>query len=264
MAPPLTFARVRLSTGPELHYAVQGSGAPAIFLHGWPDSWFTYSRVVPLLPADLHVLIPDQRGFGDSERPADGYAIADYAADVMAFMDALSLTRAAIVGHSFGSFVARAVALAAPERVERLVLIGTGISKGNAVIDEVRAAMVQLRDPVSEDFAREFQASTAYVPLPDDFFDRVVAESLKLPARLWRAALDSLAAYDDLPQLTRLTTPTHLLWGDQDALFSRTQQGRVLAAIAGATFTVYEETGHCPNWERPEQVAADLTRLLAH
>jgi pimeloyl-ACP methyl ester carboxylesterase len=153
---------------------VQGSGAPVILLHGWPDSWFTYSRVLPLLPPDIQAFAPDQRGFGDSERPAHGYAIADFAADVLAFMDAMSLTRAAIVGHSFGSFVARAVALAAPGRVTRLILIGSGISKGNAVIDEVRAAMVHLRDPVSEDFAREFQASTAYVPLPEDFFDRAI------------------------------------------------------------------------------------------
>ena len=154
------------------------------------------------------------------------------------------------------------MAIAAPERVERLILIGTGISKGNAVIDEVRAAMVELRDPVSEDFAREFQASTAYVPLPEEFFDRIVAESLKLPARLWRAALDGVAAYDDLSQLERITSPTHLLWGDQDALFPRRHQNRVLASITGATFTVYEETGHCPNWERPELVAADLATLL--
>ena len=260
----MRFDRVRLSTGPELHYAEQGpaGAAPVVLLHGWPDSWFTYSRILPLLPADLRAFTPDQRGFGDSERPADGYAIADFAADVVAFMDALSITHASIVGHSFGSFVARALAIAVPERVERLILIGTGISKGNVVIEEVRSAMVDLRDPVSEDFAREFQASTAYVPVPETFFDRIVAESLKLPARLWRAVFDGIATYDDLAQLGRITSPTHLLWGDQDALFSRAQQQRVQAAIPGATLTVYEETGHCPNWERPELVAADLARLL--
>ena len=260
----MRFARIRLSTGPELHYAEQGpaDGLPVILLHGWPDSWFTYSRVLPLLAPDIHAFTPDQRGFGDSDRPEHGYAIDDFAADVLAFMDAMSLTRAAIVGHSFGSFVARAVAIGAPARVDRLILIGTGIARGNAVIDEVRAATVHLRDPVSEDFAREFQASTAYVPLPEPFFDRIVAESLKLPARVWRAAFDGLASYDDRPQLGSLALPTHLLWGDQDALFSRAHQERVLAAIAGATLTVYEETGHCPNWERPELVAADLTTLL--
>jgi pimeloyl-ACP methyl ester carboxylesterase len=89
-----------------------------------------------------------------------------------------------------------------------------------------------------------------------------VAESLKLPARLWRAVLDGLAAYDDLSQLEHITSPTHLLWGDQDALFSRVHQHRVLASIPGATYTVYEETGHCPNWERPALVAADLVALL--
>lgn len=65
------FATTRLATGPLVHVAEQGdpSGEVLIFIHGWPDSWFSWSRVFGLLPAGYHAYALDQRGFGDSERP---------------------------------------------------------------------------------------------------------------------------------------------------------------------------------------------------
>lgn len=251
---------VRLATGPRMHFAEEGDtgGAPIVFLHGWPDSWFSYSRVLSELPARWRSLVPDQRGFGDSERPAEGYSIPELAADAAALLDALSVERATFVGHSLGSFVARRVAIAHPERVERLVLIGSGWSPVNDVTREVEAAIRDLPDPVPEDFAREFQASTISNPVPEAFFEGLVSESVKLPARLWRAAFAGLLAYDDAADVGRIAAPTLLLWGERDALFPREDQERLAAAIPGATLKVYPEIGHCPNWECPAQVAADL------
>jgi len=74
---------VRLSTGPALHYVEQGdrTGEPVVFVHGWPDSWASYSRILPLLAPTYHAYAIDQRGFGDSERPPVGYTIDQYAAE---------------------------------------------------------------------------------------------------------------------------------------------------------------------------------------
>ncbi len=107
-APIMRFAKLRLETGPSLRYAECGNsdGEPVVFLHGWPDSWFTFSRVLPLLPESLRAVAIDQRGFGDSDRPESGYTIPEMGADVIAFLDALDIKRATLVGHSFGSFVA--------------------------------------------------------------------------------------------------------------------------------------------------------------
>ena len=260
----LRFSTVQLATGPRLHYAEQGDaeGDPIVLLHGWPDSWFSFSRVLPHLSPRLRVFAPDQRGFGDSEKPDSGYGIDDLAADAIAFLDAVSIERATFVGHSFGSFVARRIAIANPRRVARLVLIGTGVSAGTPAVLDARAALDDLSDPVPAGFARDFQASTAYLPLPELFFERIVAESLKLPARLWSGALDGLLAYDDVEQLSRITTSTLLIWGEHDALFPGADQDRLVAAIPGARLLVYPETGHCPNWERPERVATDLQAFL--
>jgi pimeloyl-ACP methyl ester carboxylesterase len=128
----------------------------------------------------------------------------------------------------------------------------------NPVTRELKSAMRDLADPIPVQFARDFQASTAYRPLPPEFFERIIEESLKLPPRLWRLAMDKLVEYDDTKQLARIEVPTHLLWGDKDAVFSRAEQDSFTTALPAARFTVYEETGHCPNWERPERVAADI------
>ena len=255
------FDHVRLATGPRLHYAEQGprDGEAIVLLHGWPDSWFTFSLVMPLLPADLLVLAVDQRGYGESDKPAAGYGIPDLAADVIAFLDVLEIDRATLVGHSFGSVVARQVAISASPRIDRLALIGTGFANASPVVRDLPAAVRDLSDPIPEAFAREFQASTAHRPVPAAFFDRIVSESLKLPARLWKLLIEGLVAHDDGAMLHKITAPTLLIWGDHDALFSRADQDRFLTECPSATLTVYQDTGHCPNWEAPKRVAADIT-----
>ena len=254
------FRKVRVATGPQLHYAEsgQGNGDPLLFLHGWTDSWFTFSRVLPLLPTDVRALAFDQRGYGESDRPDSTYSIPELAADVAAFLDALEIERATLVGHSFGSFVARQAAIANPDRFNALVLIGTGFAATNPVLQDLQKSLRDLPDPIPESFAREFQASTAYRPLPPDFFERLIVESLKLPPHLWKLLIDQLRNYDDASDLVRIQAPTLLLWGDRDALFSRAEQDGFLSALPAAHLKVYEETGHCPNWERPDDVAADI------
>jgi pimeloyl-ACP methyl ester carboxylesterase len=214
------------------------------------------------LPGNIRAIAVDQRGFGDSDKPESGYAIPDLGADVIALLDALGIRRAALVGHSFGSFVARQVAIAQPGRVSALMLIGTGFRSYNEVTRDLHEALRDLQDPIPVEFARDFQAGAVHHPVPPEFFDRIVAESLKLPPRLWRLAIDRMVEYDDTRQIARIQAPTLLLWGDHDALFSRTEQGQFMATLPSARLTVYEETGHCPNWERPDRVAADMVAFL--
>ena len=181
---------------------------------------------------------------------------------MVAFLDAVGIERATVVGHSLGSFIARRVAETHPERVARLVLIGSAVAAANQVLLEVQASLQTLEDPVPAQFAREFQSSTAYLPLPEAFFEQIVAEGLRLPARLWREVLDGVIAFDDAADLGRILAPTLLIWGEQDALFSREEQDRLAAAVPTIRLAVYPETGHCPNWERPERVAADLDGFM--
>jgi len=230
---------------------------------GGPTRGSRTAAWVPLLPQRIHAFIPDQRGYGDSERPDGDYSIATFADDAAAFMNAMGIDRATVVGHSFGSFVTRQLAHAHSDRVARMILIGTGVTAVSPATREAESIVRDLTDPVSEAFAREFQSSTVYVPLPDAFFEGLLAESLKLPARLWRETFAAVLAYRDQDRLATITAPTLILWGDHDALFARADQDELAATIPGATLRIYDETGHCPNWERPELVAADILAFVA-
>jgi pimeloyl-ACP methyl ester carboxylesterase len=231
-------------------------------LHGYTDSWFSFTRALPYFDPSWRVYILDQRGHGDSERPAGGYTFSDFAADVIAFMDAKGIQRATLVGHSMGSVVAQGVAIAAPERVERLVLIGSATTVRNEAVVQFRQAVEKLSDPVPEEFAREFQVSCVHQPVPDEFMDRVIAQSRKAPARVWKAVMAGMLAGDYKARLGDIRTPTLIVWGDRDAFFSRAEQDSLAAALPNAVLKVYPETGHCPNWERPEQFAQDLKDFI--
>ncbi len=156
VVPAWRFSNVTLKTGVRLHYAQQGdpSGPVVIMLHGVTDSWFSFSRVLPLLDKRFQIYVLDQRGHGDSDRPERGYGMPIFASDVLAFMDAKQIPRATIVGHSMGSFVAQHVAARAPERVTKLVLIGSATTMTNDGVRELQKEVSALRDPVSEKFAR--------------------------------------------------------------------------------------------------------------
>jgi non-heme chloroperoxidase len=155
------------------------------------------------------------------------------------------------------------MAIANPERVDRLVLIGSGLPSANPVLLEVMEAVAGLEDPVPVEFVRDFQSGTAYAPVPEAFMDEIIAESLKAPARVWRDVFAGLLAYDDTHQLAQIGGPTLLLSGDQDAIFGGAEQERLAHAIPGATLKVYSETGHCPNWDDPNRLLQTSLLSLA-
>lgn len=234
-----------------------------VLLHGYTDSSFSYSRVLPLIDAKYRVFVLDQRGHGKSEKPEKGYLLTDFAADVSAFMDAKGIKQATIVGHSMGSLVAQQIAVSAPERVERLVLVGSTTTARNNDVIELQKAVNELKDPVPVAFAREFQDSTVHRQLPEDFMKRVVEESLKLPARVWREVLAGIMASDFKSELSKIKAPTLIIWGENDKIFGRDEQNILASKIPDAVLKIYPETGHCPNWERPEQFVKDLENFIS-
>jgi pimeloyl-ACP methyl ester carboxylesterase len=264
-APPLCTRSIGLPTGVTLEYVEQGSpeGIPTLLLHGLSDSLRSYEMVLPHLPASIHALAISQRGHGDSSRPATGYTPSDFAADLAAFLDALEIERTVIVGHSMGSTIARRFALDYPERLLGLVLVGSFATlEDKPDVDGLAQAVAELRDPVDPAFVAEFQQSTLAQPVSPEFFDVVVQESLKLPARVWKAVLEGLMGPDHPTDVRSIKAPTLILWGDQDAFCPRSDQDALLAAIAGSRLVVYAGVGHDPQWEQPERFAFDLATFV--
>ena len=238
---------VELATGVRLPYAEQGdaAGVPMVLLHGVTDSWHSFEGVLTSLPPSIRAFALTQRGHGDADRPATGYGVADFSADLAAFMDALALDSAVVVGHSMGSSVAQRFALDNPDRVRGLVLIGSFVEfANNPAVVEFEAAVSQLEDPIDPGFVREFQQSTIARPVPPAFLETVVAESLKVPARVWREAFAGFLTIEVAAQLARIAAPTLVAWGDRDAFSPRADQETLATAIAGARLAVYPGLGH--------------------
>jgi pimeloyl-ACP methyl ester carboxylesterase/predicted Zn-dependent protease len=254
---------VTLASGVRLRYLQQGptSGPAVIMLHGYSDSSFSFSRVLPLLPSSIRVIVPDQRGHGESARTGDVYSMDAMARDVIELMDALNVPTAMVVGHSMGSFVARRAAALAPERISRLVLVGAGLSTKNAAVRELQSAVSQLQDPVDRTFVREFQYSTVHKPVPQEFMEQAIAESLKLDAATWKALLAGMVAYT--PAESDIKAPVLVLGGDKDSVFPVAEQQALGEKIRGARVKILEGIGHTPQWEDPHRFAAELLAFLS-
>src|SRR5215470_4480313 len=110
--------------GVRIHYVTHGTGRPVVLLHGWPQTWYEWRRVMPLL-ADRYTLIaPDLRGLGDSSRPSSGYDKKTVANDVWLLMrQHLRHEKLIAVGHDWGTAVAFRLAAEHPEAVTHLVLL---------------------------------------------------------------------------------------------------------------------------------------------
>lgn len=259
---------VPLSTGVRMQYVEQGpaDGLPVVFLHGVTDSWRSFERVLPLLPEGVRAFALSARGHGDSSRPEQGYLLSDMSDDLRAFMRAVELDHAVIVGHSMGAMVAQRFAADHPACVAGLVLVGAfdSLFRDPGLSEFFRSAIAPLRDPIAPEFAREWQQSTLARPMDVSHFDVVVAETLKVPARVWHEAFQGFLETPGCShELRELTAPCLLVWGDHDAYTHRENQDRLMAAIPAARLVVQEGAGHGLHWEDPERFARELAEFLA-
>lgn len=257
---------ITLATGPTLEYVEQGlpMGECVIFVHGYTDSWFSYSRVLSLLSPWYHSFALTMRGHGDSSKNSElEYDIADFSADLIAFMDAKNIDQAVIVGHSMGSFIAQYTGVYYPERVKGLVLIGTGEEAvNNPVLDGLKSYVDTLEDPIDRAFVSEFQSSTVFDPVPDEFLENVMDESMKVPAFIWKEALEGLNNTDLSAYHSALDMPVLIFWGDNDGIFTLDEQNSLALNIPDTTLKLYKNTGHGLHWEKPVKFTKDLIRFL--
>jgi pimeloyl-ACP methyl ester carboxylesterase len=104
-----------------MHVAQAGTGEPVLLLHGFPQHWWEWRGVIPLLAKDYRVIVPDLRGAGWTDAPPEGYRKADMVADVLTLLDALHIDRVRIIAHDWGAIVAFTLCFRHPERVRQFV-----------------------------------------------------------------------------------------------------------------------------------------------
>jgi|SRR5579871_6602867 len=120
--------KIAIVNGITLHYVIGGQGEPVLLLHGYPETWYDWRKVMPILSHRYTVIAPDMRGLGDSTRPANGdYTKKSVADDVYKLMQSLGYRQIYLVAQDMGGPVAVAYAAAHPDTIHKMVAVETGI-----------------------------------------------------------------------------------------------------------------------------------------
>jgi pimeloyl-ACP methyl ester carboxylesterase len=231
-----------------------------LMLPGPIDSRRSYQPVLDLLPDRFRAIAISQRGHGESDKPATAYRVEDFAADVVPLLDALSVERAFLVGHSGSCLVARRVALDYPSRVTGLILEASPstLRDDAQLLSFVESVVSELADPIGREFARSFVVDTSSANVAPELIDLLVEDAVAVPAHVWKETFAGLLAYDDQTELPLIEVPTLLVWGDADTLVSREMQDQLERSIPDASLRVYSGVGHTPRWEDPTRFSAEL------
>lgn len=256
---------IHLPNGIRLEYAEQGNadGIPVILVHGYPDSWHSFKTVLSNLSSNIHAIAITLRGHGGSTKPLANYDPAVFATDIAEFVKLKKLKNVFITGHSWGGLVAQQFALDYPELIKGLILISTDASfTDNPVMQEFAEEVSGLHDTVPYKFVEEFQKSVLENPIDHLFLNTLIAESLKVPSRVWKSAARGFMAVNYTDRLNELNIPVLITWGEKDSICPKKGQEILMKKIKNAKLIIYEGTGHALHWEQPERFAAELVAFV--
>ena len=267
----------------DVHVAEAGTGEPLVLLHGWPQHWYCWRHVVPLLAASYRLVMPDLRGHGWTSAPAGGYDKEQLATDLLGLLDALELPRVGLVGHDWGGWTGFLACLRAPERFRGFVALGIPhpFQKPDARLLQAWRGAYQLvlgAPVLGEALLRTSPRAVAQLirlgsTHQEAFTDedlRVFAEVLQEPARARASSLlyrtfvlqESLSVFRGQYRDQRLTVPTRLVGGADDLVVSRQLLAGWEDVADDMAVEVLPGCGHFVPEERPDVVAATVRALL--
>lgn len=272
--PAISTRRITLSTGVTLRVAECGDpqAAPVVFLHGWGASLYTFRHALTLMPREgFRAIAVDLRGYGLSDRPSahGAYSLDAYKADLGALLDALSLPRATLVGHSMGGGIALRYALETPERVSALALVNPS---NLAPIPWTTILRMVPRRPLEDighrlvprwlvrEILRRIAYSEASRPTERDVDEYWAPTQLRGYVRTVRGAI---AEFDWRPlsaaESAGLTVSSLVILGAQDRLLKGTKDPA--SRLRGAEVVVMEG-GHCVHEEYPQAAYMAIAKFL--
>lgn len=242
----------------DIFYLEQGSGVPVVLVHGnWASSTW-WEPVLARLPAGRRALAPDLRGRGKTTGPDGDYRIPSFAADILAFADALRLDRFDLVGHSLGSCVAMEIALTHPERLRSLVVVSPGWIDGMPGAYAVPERQKQLKD----DPAFLAAALRAIVPgTDDDLWRRLLEDAGRQRLEAALALLPALTEWKPGDAVGAIRVPRVVIAGALDLFTGGPNATRVAQAL-GCELITMPGVSHGPMIEAPDTFAEILWERL--
>jgi pimeloyl-ACP methyl ester carboxylesterase len=265
------YAYKQLSTGINMAYVELGakSDTAVVLIHGATDSYLSWSQIAPRLAnAGYYVIVPELRGHGKTDKPESGpYTVQIHSEDVEALLTSLEIEKAHFVGHSLGTFVSQQIAVNDPALAVSLTLIGSARTvAGNETLEWLLEGDgdftgVNHETELSEEFLTEWTTSSNYSP---EFIEKTYEHAKGLPVYVWRNVFNGLI--DPVEGIEKITAPVQLIWGTEDAFFSRDDQNDLIAALSGTAATLVEKEGlsHNTHWEdhEDEDIANDILSFI--
>ncbi len=247
--------------GLNISYRVFGEGQPLVLAHGWMVGGAIFDPLVDALTgAGLQLIIPDQRGVGESARPPFGYSLKAYAQDLIGLADACGLKRFKLLGHSMGGQIAQLVAVELGERVETMVLMCPVPAAGMPLPDEVRKLF---RPSAGKPEVQTKILNMACNQLDDEGLKTILATAATVFPNCIAESFDSWTRggfQDDLAKIT--CAKTWVVGTDDPFLPPDVLKSTVVNLIANAEFVHIPGPGHYPQIEATEATAAKLVELL--
>ncbi len=248
-----------------LHYEVYGRGRPVILLHGYQGSWGLWQRTMGFLGASFRTYALDFWGFGESGTRRSTYAVKDFVALVDQFMEQLGIAQAPLVGHSMGGTVSLLAAVQYPERVQRVVVIGSPIVGsslfffpmvfGFRPIGWITYRNLWIYKSIYHALAPMYSKDPNWARIMDRDVSRTTLEA-------FFASIGSLRQTDVRPSLPRITAPVMGMYGARDIIVDPNQWRPLEQGVPGARIERFPSAGHFIMLDQPDEFERKLKDFL--
>ena len=256
------------ANGIKTNYLEAGHGDPVVLIHGSGPGVTSYANwrlVMPALSENFRVLAPDMVGFGFSERPANiEYGVQTWADQVVGLMDTLELPKAHLVGNSFGGAIALRIATQHPDRVGKLVLMGSmgvpfPITEGLERVWGYEPSFENMRKVLdvfaySRELVNDELAEVRYRGSIQPGFQESFAAMFPAPRQRW---VEAMCTPED--EIRRLPHRTLIVHGREDQVIPLQTSLRLMELIDNADLSVFS---HCGHWSMIERTA-DFNRSVS-
>jgi pimeloyl-ACP methyl ester carboxylesterase len=237
----------------KMYYEIYGQGPPLVMIMGiggntdyWPP------RFIKKLSEIFKVIIFDNRGSGQSDKPDIEYSMKMFADDTVGLMNALNIDHAHILGLSMGGAIAQELGINYPERINKLVLCSTnsGFSKSSLPSPEALKIMMQPRERLTlEEISRKsmpVRLTEKFIKENPDAIEEYIQRECRnpTPPKMYKRQIDAIVKFNTYKRLTNINRPTLIMQGKLD-LMTSVQNAELLANnIKGAKLAVFEDTAH--------------------
>jgi pimeloyl-ACP methyl ester carboxylesterase len=253
----------------QLNYEIHGQGEPLVLIAGIGVGLWVWFKQVPSFSRKFQTIVFDNRGAGQSDKPAYPYSARMMADDVAGLLKALRIERAHILGVSLGGFIAQEFVLAYPQMTRSLMLGCTSFGGPHHVAPspETLMALASLEGLNTEERARRnlhLGFSPDYITTRADEVEKIIQMYLAnpIPPFAYINQLQAAISFNTEPRMSEVAVPTLVITGDQDKLVPSENSRNLAAKILNAKLAMIEGAGHSVFIERAEEFNRTVIEFL--